>query len=212
MKKLQLLAVALFATTLAFAQPEKGNIFLNGSLNFNTGSSSADVGGTSTDGPSSFNLGITPKVGYFISDKIVVGLDLGFMMNNTKDETTGVEVKTNALGFGGGAFARYYIVPADRFAMFFEAGVNTMFGSSTVETAGASVDGPSTFALNAGITPGMSIYVSEKIALEANYGFLGYTSSSSTTEAAGVETKTSQGSFGLNLNPNTIRLGVSVLF
>ena len=66
--------------------------------------------------------------------------------------------------------------------------------------------------MNAGITPGMSFYVSKKIALEANYGFLGYTSSSSTIEAAGVETKSSQGNFGLNLNPNTIRLGVSVLF
>ncbi|MDC3209740.1 porin family protein [Chitinophagales bacterium] len=200
MKKLQLLVVALFATTLAFAQPEKGNIFLNGSLNFDIGSPSADV--------SNFNLGITPKVGYFVSDNIVVGLDLGFAMANSKDESGPDEVKTNGLSFGGGAFARYYMMPADHFAMFFEGGLNTSFGSSSVETAGNSVDGPSTFALNAGITPGMSIYVSKKIALEANYGFLGYTTSSS--EIGGV--KTSQGNFGLNLNPNTIRLGVSVLF
>ena len=155
MKKLQLLVVALFATTLAFAQPEKGNIFLNGSLNFDIGSPSADV--------SNFNLGITPKVGYFVSDNIVVGLDLGFAMANSKDESGPDEVKTNGLSFGGGAFARYYMMPADHFAMFFEGGLNTSFGSSSVETAGNSVDGPSTFALNAGITPGMSIYVSKKL-------------------------------------------------
>jgi len=198
MKKLQLLVVALLASSLAFAQPEKGNILLNGSLNFDLGSSSADV--------STFTLGVTPKVGYFVTDKIVVGLDLGIAMNNSNDKAS--DIKTSGLEFGGGAFARYYVMPKDHFAMFFEGGVNTSFGSSSVETAGVSVDGPSTFSLNAGITPGISVYVSKKIALEANYGFLGYTSSSS--ELGGV--KTSQGNFGLNLNPNTMRFGVSILF
>ncbi len=198
MKKLHLLVVALFASSLAFAQPEKGNIFLNGSLNFDLGSSSADV--------STFNLGVTPKVGYFVTDKIVVGLDLGIAMNNSNDKVS--DIKTSGLAFGGGAFARYYVMPKDHFAMFFEGAVNTSFGSSSVETTGVSVDGPSTFSLNAGITPGISVYVSKKIALEANYGFLGYSSNSS--ELGGV--KTSQGNFGLNLNPNTMRFGVSILF
>lgn len=212
MKKLQLLVIALFAMTIAFAQPEKSDIFLGGSLNFNMGSSKSEVGGTTSDGPKTLNIGIAPKAGYFISDKFLVGLNLGFNMTNVTDESTGVEVKTNTLGYGGGVFARYYIVPAERFAFFFEGGVNATLGNSTVETAGVSVDGPNTFALNAGISPGISVYVSKRIALEAMYGFIGYKMNNSKIEAGGIESTSNQGNFGLNLNPNTFRFGMSILF
>lgn len=212
MKKLQLLALALFATTLAFAQPEKGDIFLGGSLNFNMGSSKGEVAGVSADGPKTLNFGISPRVGYFLSDKIVVGLDLGFNSASSNDDSSGTEIKTSSSMYGGGVFARYYIVPADRFALFFEAGVGAMLGGSKVETAGVSVDGPNSFNLNAGLTPGVAFYVSKRVALEANYGFLGYTSTSTKIETAGVETKTNAGNFGLNINPSTFEFGMSILF
>jgi hypothetical protein len=67
-------------------------------------------------------------------------------------------------------------------------------------------------SLNAGVSPGISIYVSKRVALEANYGFIGYTMNNSKTETAGIETTSSQGSFGLNLNPSTLKFGVSILF
>jgi hypothetical protein len=54
--------------------------------------------------------------------------------------------------------------------------------------------------------------VSKRVALEANYGFIGYTMNNSKTETAGIETTSSQGSFGLNLNPSTLKFGVSILF
>ena len=212
MKKVQVLVIALFAMTLAFAQPEKGNLLLGGALNLDIGSSNVKVDGVKTNGPKTFNLGVTPRVGYFLSDKVLVGVNLGFMMTNSKDESTGTEVKSNGLAYGGGVFARYYITPVEHFALFFEGGVGAMFGSSKIETAGTTVDGPNTMALNAGVSPGISIYVSKRIALEANYGFIGYTMNNSKTETAGIETTSSQGSFGLNLNPNTLMFGVSILF
>lgn len=204
--------LAMFAMTLAFAQPAKGDLFLGGSLNAAYGTSKAEVAGVDAEGPKTFTFQITPRVGYFLSDKIVAGLDLGFMTNSTNDKSSGQEVKTTAMSYGGGVFARYYIVPTERFALFFEAGVNAMAGNSKVETAGVSVDGPNTFALNAGITPGVAVYVSKRVALEANYGFLGYSSVSGKTDNGGVETKTNQGSFGLNINPGTFEFGMSVLF
>ena len=73
MKKVQVLVIALFAMTLAFAQPEKGNLLLGGALNLDIGSSNVKVDGVKTNGPKTFNLGVTPRVGYFLSDKVLVG-------------------------------------------------------------------------------------------------------------------------------------------
>lgn len=212
MKKLQLLFVSLLAVSMTFAQQEKGDIYLGGSLNFGAGSSSTKVGGTKTDGPSTFNLGIQPRVGYFLSEKILVGADLGFTTGSSKIDNGGTVTKVSNNAFGGGLFARYYVMPAEKLGFFFEANAGVLAGSSKVKVGNTETDGPNTFNLSTGITPGIVIFISKKVALEANYGFLGYTSFSETDKSGSVEVKDAQGNFGLSLNPNTFRFGVSVLF
>ena len=211
MKKLQLLFVAMFAVAVAFAQPAKGDLLLGGALNFDMGASKVKVGSTTAKGPKTMGVGITPKIGYFLSDKVVIGANLGFGLNSTTDKSTPTTVKNSALTYGGGVFARYYIVPTERMAFFFEGGVNVMAGSSKSKAGNVTVDGPKTLGIGAGITPGIAVYVSKRVALEANYGFLGYNTNTSTTEAGGVKTKSTSGGFGLNLNPNTFRFGVTIL-
>lgn len=212
MRKLQILIVALLSTTMAFAQPSKGDIYLGGNLNLDFGSSKNTTGGTTTKGPKTFNFTLMPRAGYFVTNKILVGLDLGIGISGSKLENSGVTTKSSGINYGGGVFARYYVMPAERFAIFFEGGVNTMFGSSKVKVGSVSSDGPKTFALNAGFTPGIAVYVSKKIALEASYGFLGYSAYSEKQDIAGTKVKDSSGNFNLNVNPNTFKFGVSVLF
>lgn len=211
MKKLQLLLVAMFAITVAFAQPEKGDIFLGGSLNFNMGASKASVGSVTAKGPKTLGVGITPRVGYFISNKFVVGVNAGFGLNSSTDKSSAVTVKNSSTSYGGGVFARYYIMPVEKMGLFFEAAAGVNLGSSRAKAGNVTVDGPNNFGISAGITPGIAVYVSKRVALEANYGFLGYNTNTSTTEAGGIKTKSTNGGFGLNLNPNTFRFGVSIL-
>lgn len=79
MKKLLVLgALALFGAMNA--QTEKGSWVIGGSttLGFNTASQTHKYEGESQDGPKTSTFAITPSVGYFVANKIAVGLDLGF--------------------------------------------------------------------------------------------------------------------------------------
>lgn len=212
MKKLQLLLLSFVVATMAFAQHAKGDIYLGGNLNFGVGSSNTKVGNTKNEGPKTFNLGIQPKVGYFISDKFSVGVDLGFSTRNTKIDNLGTTTTYSNMAFGGGIFARYYVMPVEKFGFFFEANAGAMAGSSKTKIGAIKTDGPNTLEINAGITPGIVVYVSNRVALEANYGFLGYTSSTSTDKSGPQDIKDNQGDFGLNINPSTFKFGVSILF
>src|SRR5690554_1664089 len=107
MKKLILSAVAVFALTFANAQEgeptfgfSEGDFLIEGNIGFgSTNDKNFDVK------TSSFNF--NPKAGYFISDDLAVGLDLGFGSNKT--EVAGTETaKTSTVGIG--AFARYYFL------------------------------------------------------------------------------------------------------
>src|SRR5690554_3420151 len=121
MKKLILSAAAVFALTFANAQEEtptygfsEGNFFVEGNIGFNsTNDKNTD---TKTN---SFNF--NPKAGYFISDDLAVGLDLGFGSN--KSEVSGTNVVENSV-VGIGAFARYYFLDLGaRFKTYGEFGV-----------------------------------------------------------------------------------------
>lgn len=212
MKKIQLLLMSFVVATMAFAQQAKGDIYLGGSLNFGTGSSSSKVGSTKVEGPKTFSFGIQPKVGYFISDKFAVGVDLGFSTSSSKIDNSGTTTTFSNMAFGGGLFARYYMMPVEKFGFFFEANAGAMAGSSKNKVGSVKTDGPNSLAINAGITPGIAVYVSNRVALEANYGFLGYSSYTETDKSGAQDVKDTQGNFGLNINPGTFKFGVSVLF
>lgn len=87
MKKLLVLgAVALFGAMNA--QTEKGSWVVGGSttLGFNSANTKYKNDGNSVDGPKVSTFNVTPSVGYFVIDKLAIGLDLGYTSLTTKVE------------------------------------------------------------------------------------------------------------------------------
>jgi outer membrane protein len=87
--KRKLLVTALFIlcfSAFTFAQVEKGNWFFGGSssLEFMSGKEKIKTGGTTSDGAKFTNFSFRPQVGYFVIDKIPVGLSLDFDMDKQK--------------------------------------------------------------------------------------------------------------------------------
>ncbi len=85
MKKLLLAgAVALFG--LSNAQMTKGDWVISGNtgMGFNNTTTTVKVGSNSVDGPKVNSFSIIPSVGYFVIDKLAVGIDLGYMSTTTK--------------------------------------------------------------------------------------------------------------------------------
>lgn len=169
MKKVLLSAVALVAFTFANAQEEskgfgfaKGNVIVEGNLMFN---STNDKNTEEKTNEFEFN----PKVGYFLTDKFAIGVELGIGSN--KEETAGTETDKGS-NFNAGVFGRYYFLDlGQRFKTYAEAGLGLTSGKQGL--ADAKYSG---FGAGAGL--GINYFVSESFAI--NFGLTDILSYNST--------------------------------
>lgn len=156
MKKLLFAAAAVFAFGMANAQEDtksfgfnEGDIILEGNLGF---SSTNDK--NTEEKTSSFNF--NPKVGYFMSDKLAIGVEL--MVGSDKEEVAGTDTDKNS-NIGAGAFARYYFLDlGQRFKTYGELGLG--FNSGKAGLADVKYSG-----IGAGVGLGVNYFVTEKIAI-----------------------------------------------
>jgi len=213
MKKLLLSALAVCAFTFANAQEEttstdgslaKGDVMISGTLGF--GSESQDIVKTN-------NFDFSPSATYLVSDKIGVGVKVGFGAGkgeNVDVEFNGLvgnadEAKTTDLSVG--AFGRYFFTPASKFSLFGELGFNYNTSKSEITEAGVTLDAPDSKGFDVAVGPGICYFVSSNFAIEANWGALGYKTSK--IDMAGAESKDE---FGLNLDLADINFGLAYKF
>lgn len=163
MKKVLLSAVALVAFTFANAQEEskgfgfsKGNVIVEGNLMLNSKNDKNTEVKTN-------NFEFNPKVGYFLSDKFAVGVELG--IGSFKEKTAGTETDKKS-NFDAGVFGRYYFLDlGQRFKTYAEAGLGMTSGK---EKAGAGLADVKYTGFNAGAGLGINYFVSESFAI--NFG------------------------------------------
>ncbi len=209
MKKIILTVAAVFAFGFANAQDKetssegftKGNVMLSGSAGF----------GSETTGEikeSTFNF--SPRVGFFVSNNIAVGIALGFEGTKTEDFDGPTFVEQTNSEFSIGAFGRYYFTPASKFSVFGELGFNVVSGKTEVdETLGGTTISyeAKNNGFNIGLGAGVNYFISDSWALEAKWAALQY----STTEPDfdGAE---ATDNFELGLNLDNIMLGLVYKF
>lgn len=169
-----------------------------------------DAGATTND------FTFAARGGYFLMDNLAVGLGLGYNLSTTTLDFDNTVEKDQTGITNIGLFARYYVPYSDNFAVFAELLVESGFGKVTSTTTtgnNTNTSERSINALGAGISPGFTYFFHKNIALDLNYGFLGYLSSSTTIEQPnGDYVKNSISSTGLRLDLSSIRLGISVFF
>jgi outer membrane protein W len=112
-KVMLMIFIASISNTAAHCQITKGNWLVGGSGEFHN--QHEDLQGSDIRG---LTISVAPDIGYFIIDKLGVGLNVTFSYNRTKvKDNIG---KTNILGLG--PFVRYYFLPSDnRINIFSEA-------------------------------------------------------------------------------------------
>lgn len=179
MKKLTVIILFSLIALTANAQIEKGNVQVSGSFS---------ISSIESNGAESNRFELSPQAGFFLSDKISLGVVLGYQSvgnSNAKDKL-----------FSFGIFSRLYKPIADRF--YFFAQPQVAFG--TGETA-AEAD---ISAFSIGIRPGFSYFLSDKISMDMSVQGFNY---ENREEGANEISFT-----GFSLNPNTVNVGVSFLF
>lgn len=134
-----------------------------------------------------FNLGLSPKAGYFIRDNFLIGavINLGFIKS---PENNGES--TNTTIYGVQALSRYYLNLRESEAdNFLKRG--TFFLENNIGISGVNVsDGPTTNGFSFGFGPGFAYFVSQNVALETSLKYNGLTGGGNTSY---------QHSIGLNL-------------
>jgi hypothetical protein len=168
----------------------KGSKFLSGNFGISSSDNKDEVTKTSS-------FSVNPSVGYFISDNLAVGVGLGIGSNKvTVDGDT--ESESSTMSFGG--FGRYYFSPKSKFTMFGHLGVN--YNSSDEKVADFKTTGIEAF-----VAPGFNYWISNKLALEAVIGKIGY--STSKADFDGAE---SSSNFDFGLNLSSISFGMVMKF
>jgi len=170
MKKFLFAAIALIAFQFSNAQSfAKGDKFLEGTFRY-------------TDNEESQNFTISPKFGYFLSDKFALGAEVNVAGGNKDAEA-----------FGAGVFGRYYFFSiGEHLRVYSQAGVNTFNQKSTSENT-----------TSAGVGLGLNYFISKNLSLTFDVSSL---ASYSNTEGAsttsfgfdGVNNPLNAPSFGLN--------------
>lgn len=154
MKKIILAAIAVMGFTFANAQTtgfSKGSTFISGAVSI----SSDKTGDAKTNG-----FEIEPRVGYFVSENIALGGKLGFSSDKFESGA-----KENA--FTVGAFGRYYFTPASQFSVFAQLGVD--YTSHKLKPSDVKSN-----EFGVGLGLGLSYFLSNHFAIEANWAGLQY--------------------------------------
>lgn len=238
MKKVLLSASLVAATFMAsYAQISAGTIAIGGTLGFSTSGGKTKVKSngttTSTDKPKTTSFSILPNVSYFLSDKLALGLALGYNGSTTSkyDGTNNVNLKTKDGLFVVNPYAKYYIGLGEKTYFLLQGELALGFGSSKgqrFDNASNSVvdDNPTKRTIvGLGVLPGILFTPSEKIGLELMLGtpaaypdyngggayLLGFSSKIDKSKDTNPETTDIENTFSF-FNLNAIGARVSVYY
>jgi len=192
MKKL-LFTIALCAFGIVNAQTEKGSWVVGGSttIGFNSVGTKVKADGDSYDGPKVSTFNFTPSVGYFVMDKLAVGLDLGYTSITTKDsdgEFYEDEKVTNSV-FTVLPTATYYFNSGTKIMPYIGAGVGYGSNKTKVDSYSYTVDG---FTWKA--KGGIAYLITDKVAVDLGVSFNQF---SNKEEEYGYEYKNIINTFGV---------------
>ncbi|MDR0543256.1 MAG: outer membrane beta-barrel protein [Dysgonamonadaceae bacterium] len=218
-KTIFLLAFSAIAT-LGFSQSK---IFVGGSFSLGTtsGKETFSIGTTNTTAelPSTSNFGIDVHGAYFISDKLAVGLGLGFHSDKTPEEvgsaTRPVTETATTSQFIFAPMAYYFLPITDKFV--WAPSVATPIGSggisyesksgSTTETTKSDL---SSFGVV--ISPlSFDYHITDNIAINFSAGNLSFISEKEKKNDSNSKYEKSNNAFNLSLNPG-ITFGFRLYF
>lgn len=134
------------------AQTEKGNVMW--------GASVSNIGVDFQEGNTGFSLAVTPKIGYFIQDDLALGPEVSLGLNTSDNFTS--------FTYSVGGFGRYFltntpsteVISGSRWFLEANAGLT----GTNVKVEGSP--STNTNGLGIGFGPGLSYFVTKRIALE----------------------------------------------
>ncbi len=201
----RLLLVLVFSLA---AVTVNAQIFVGGSVSLSSNVIKTDDTGIITD-RSVFSLALSPKAGFFVSEKMAIGSEL-YLGRSVDKLTQTSESSSTISSFGISPFMRYYPVSWKRFSMFGQVNCGVQFASLKNKSAGTLIDDINRTNFYTSLYPGLAFDVNERFSLETTLSFLGFSYSFTKMEDGTEVTKTSGFNMGANLNSITTTGGINI--
>ncbi|GAB1403708.1 MAG: outer membrane beta-barrel protein [Lentimicrobiaceae bacterium] len=166
-----------FVSISSYAQVEKGNWFIGGTANieFNSDKEKVKSGGNTRDYATYSDFDFRPYVGYFIIDRLPIGLIMDISLDKIKYEDGG-EYTDNEYILG--PFVRYYVADFDGFMPFAELSFGFGGGKTTSEYMGNENENKYS-SLNFKVGVGTTYFVTPNVGFDM---FIGYRRNQNTFE------------------------------
>ena len=210
MKKVLLFAAfAAFAMTSVNAQDEdssgfaKSDIYMTGTVGFNSSTTSYSTSGIDDDDSSSTTF--SPAVGYMLSDNIALEAGLSYSSSDGYDEEFELDAETTVTTFSVGA--RWFMNPSDKFSLSVGAGLG--FGSGTTTFTGSTAELEAS-GLTFTVAPAVNYWMSDSWGLFANVAAFEYSSVENSNNQTSDTSDTT--STGLNIDLSDINFGMVYKF
>ncbi|MBN1159142.1 MAG: hypothetical protein JXA61_07155 [Bacteroidales bacterium] len=207
MKHIPIVIIMLLLGGKMLAQPASGKLFLGGNISVYSMKDKSRIDATTQDNEITTMISILPGAGYFPGDRLAVGAYLGVNAEITKypEPMVGDPEKYTGLLYIVNPFLRYYLISGQG-GIFAEASFKSSFGNAKIHFTGGSFEYTVT-QFSAGIIPGVYYYLTERLALEAKIGWMGFEIETLTDED---DNKNIISSFGFDIYPSNISLGVTI--
>ena len=237
MKKIIVTVFAVTFSIVASAQHSQGSFMVEGGINF-LQSNTENIDGSITEkGPKETSFTFSPALGYFITSNLSAGIVFSYSSDKTEDindeftfqdgSTLPYSEELSSSSIAIGPYVRYYLMPFERSGVFLDASFVYGFGDGSDEVV---LDSPLQISptetitnfettqdftfISTGITPGLIFYITPKMALQATFGFLGFTQlNQEMFDSLADETMEDKISdFEISFNASSLSFGLSFAF
>lgn len=165
------------------------------------------------DGDKNSNWNFGPNFGFFLNDKMAIGVGLNLDgTKNVHEYTSGAstyEGTTKTMGWTAMPFFRYYFAGAGNFRFFGDLYVAIGGGKTNYETTepGITASEVKNGTFGAGLRPGFQYWFNEKWSMSSSIAILGFNSRTDDKggkDAAGKSTEVKSSQLDLNVNFTSI--------
>jgi hypothetical protein len=202
MKVIRILLIAVLSFTSFCLH---GQFFAGGNIQFNNSNSKTRFANDLTHSTANNSLTFSPVIGVFLSEKVATGIELDVALTRNK---TGVNDETisSTTTIGGSPFIRYYVLTWKKFSVYGQGYVGFDFTRSNQKQGNSTINGPKNTRTYAGVYPGLSFDVTNKLSLQTSLNFLRLDYSYYTSKDGSFKENTSSFSFGTGLG-NIVSVG-----
>lgn len=195
------------AGVACYGQISKGTYTFGGNINLTSSNQETNSPPNSAN-TDNFSFTFAPRVGYFVSDNISMGVSLGFSQSSTKYSTSAgstQDTENTTTSFSPSLFARFHKPLNEQLYLFIEPSIQLSTGTQKYTFNDVTTETDIT-SFGVGVRPGIAWFITNQMGLQLTTGNLSYSKMKRSPEDSDDEITNSN--FNLNMALSSFTVGI----